>query len=97
MTSTLERPRQLPGPAPDRWPGLTSPPPHHPLRAFVAERVFRHGIAGVDVRVRRGDGEALGGRGGPEAPVMVVHRPTAFYDRLGADAKIGFGEALLLL
>jgi cyclopropane-fatty-acyl-phospholipid synthase len=36
------------------------------------------------------------GAGGPDAPVMRLHRPDAFFHRLGADAKIGFGEAYMV-
>jgi cyclopropane-fatty-acyl-phospholipid synthase len=35
------------------------------------------------------------GAGGTDAPVMRLVRPHSFFARLGADAKIGFGEAYL--
>ncbi|MCO1577688.1 cyclopropane-fatty-acyl-phospholipid synthase family protein [Crossiella sp. SN42] len=80
-------------PAADRWPGLATPP-ESPLRAWVAERLFRHAVRELPVRVLLAGGERLGA-GGPAAPVMRVLRPRDFFHRLGADAKIGFGESYL--
>ncbi|WP_409465706.1 class I SAM-dependent methyltransferase [Amycolatopsis sp. GA6-003] len=83
-------------PVPDesRWPGLATPP-HSPLRARAAEALFRHAVKSLAVRVAFPDGTVLGA-GGPDAPEMRIHRPAAFFHRLGADAKIGFGEAYLV-
>ncbi|WHT21044.1 cyclopropane-fatty-acyl-phospholipid synthase [Crossiella sp. CA-258035] len=80
-------------PAADRWPGLATAP-ESPLRAWVAERLFRHAVRELPVRVLLAGGERLGA-GGPAAPVMRILRPRDFFHRLGADAKIGFGESYL--
>jgi cyclopropane-fatty-acyl-phospholipid synthase len=56
--------------------------------------VFRSAVAPLPVRVVLPDGRVLGS-GGPDAPVMRLVRPGAFFARLGADAKIGFGEAYM--
>jgi cyclopropane-fatty-acyl-phospholipid synthase len=81
--------------------GAVSPPwaelataPHSPGRAFAAERLFRFVVRGLPVRVALPGGERLG-KGGPDSPVMRIERPEAFFHRLGADAKIGFGESYM--
>jgi cyclopropane-fatty-acyl-phospholipid synthase len=87
--------RRFPVPRPDEahWPGLATPP-KAPVRARVAEAVFRRGVASLPIRVALPDGRFLGG-GGSGAPVMSLVRPGQFFARLGADVKIGFGEAYL--
>ncbi|OQO95122.1 hypothetical protein B1813_00940 [Saccharomonospora piscinae] len=65
--------------------------PHAPLRAWAAERLFRHAVADLPVTVWLPGGRCLGAGG----PVLQLVRPRAFFHRLGADAKIGFGEAYL--
>ncbi|NYJ05531.1 SAM-dependent methyltransferase [Petropleomorpha daqingensis] len=84
-----------PVPRPDEahWPGLATPP-RAPLRARVAETVFRSAVASLPIRVVLPDGRVLGA-GGKDAPVMHLVRPSAFFARLGADVKIGFGEAYM--
>src|SRR3954449_2171387 len=84
-----------PGPRPDGapWPGLASPP-RATLRARVAEAVFRSAVTPLPIRVVLPDGRVLGS-GGKDAPVMHLVRPSAFFARLGSDAKIGFGEAYM--
>ncbi|MET0133052.1 MAG: cyclopropane-fatty-acyl-phospholipid synthase family protein [Kibdelosporangium sp.] len=76
--------------ATDMWPALTTPP-YSPLRARVAERLFRRAARDLPVTVVLPGGERIG-RGGP---VMRLVRPEAFFHRLGVDAKIGFGEAYM--
>ncbi|QFZ21987.1 SAM-dependent methyltransferase [Saccharothrix syringae] len=85
--STVDLPR------PGAWPGLWDPP-RSPWRARAAEALFRRAARTLPVRVLLPDGRRLGA-GGPGAPVMLLHRPEAFFHRLGADAKIGFGEAYM--
>lgn len=68
------------------------PPPNSPTRAWLAERVFRHAVRSLPVRVVAADGRYFGA-GGSASPTMRLVRPTAFFHRLGVDAKIGFGEA----
>src|SRR4051794_12627287 len=89
------RRRRYPVPRPDEahWPGLATPP-RAPLRARVAETIFRRAVAPLPIRVVTPEGPTLGS-GGKSAPVMRLVRPSSFYSRLGADAKIGFGEAYL--
>jgi cyclopropane-fatty-acyl-phospholipid synthase len=76
-----------------RWPGLAVPP-HSPVRAAIAERVFRRTVRTLPVRVVLPGGERLGA-GGADSPVMRIVRPVTFFHRLGIDAKIGFGEAYM--
>jgi cyclopropane-fatty-acyl-phospholipid synthase len=84
----------VPRPNQGEWPGLTTPP-NSPVKARIAEALFRRAVASLPVRVVMPDGDRFGA-GGPAAPVMRVHRPSAFFHRLGADAKIGFGEAYMV-
>jgi cyclopropane-fatty-acyl-phospholipid synthase len=86
--------RTIPLPSKGIWPGLAAVP-RRPLRAAVAERLFRHAVRAIPVRVEFPDGRVLGA-GGPDAPVLRLHRPAHFFHRLGADAKIGFGEAYMV-
>ena len=87
-STLLQRPVQ------HRWPGLTIPP-HSPLRAWLAERLFRRVVGTLPIRVLLAGGERLGA-GGAQAPAMRVLRPRAFFHRLGVDAKIGFGESYMV-
>ncbi|MDT7725662.1 MAG: cyclopropane-fatty-acyl-phospholipid synthase [Actinomycetota bacterium] len=95
-TSSVDRgtaAADVPRPGENHWPGLETPP-HSPFRAKIAETLFRHAVRRLDVRVLLPDGEKLGS-GGPESPEMRIIRPGAFFHRLGADAKIGFGESYM--
>ncbi|MGI5129045.1 class I SAM-dependent methyltransferase [Pseudonocardia sp. CA-107938] len=76
-----------------RWPDLATPP-RSPVRARIAEALFRHAVRPLPVRVVFPDGRCLGA-GGRGAPVMRIERPAAFFHRLGAGSKIGFGEAYM--
>jgi cyclopropane-fatty-acyl-phospholipid synthase len=84
----------LPRPAQGVWPGLLDPPRSAP-RARIAESLFRRAVRALPIRVVLPGGRVLGA-GGPDAPVMRLHRPDAFFHRLGVDAKIGFGEAYMV-
>ncbi|MGY1810407.1 class I SAM-dependent methyltransferase [Blastococcus sp. SYSU D00669] len=94
QTDRTDRPR-FPVPRPDEahWPGLARPP-RAPFRARIAEAVFRSAVGPLPIRVVLPDGRVLGS-GGKDAPVMRLVRPHAFFARLGADVKIGFGEAYM--
>ncbi|WP_191984198.1 SAM-dependent methyltransferase [Amycolatopsis eburnea] len=92
-TSSVDRASAGDVPEEDRWPGLAGPP-HSPLRARIAAALFRRAVRPLDVRVTFPDGTVLGA-GGPESPEMRILRPQAFFHRLGADAKIGFGESYM--
>jgi cyclopropane-fatty-acyl-phospholipid synthase len=76
-----------------RWPGLLTPE-RAPVRAWLAERLFRRTVAGLGLRAVFPDGEVVGA-GAPGSPVMRLVRPATFFHRLGLDAKIGFGEAYM--
>ncbi|MGZ4655634.1 MAG: class I SAM-dependent methyltransferase [Blastococcus sp.] len=97
--TTVQRPERartrFPVPRPDEahWPGLATPP-RAPVHARIAEAIFRRAVAPIPVRVVLPDGRVLGS-GGKDAPVMRLVRPASFFARLGADAKIGFGEAYM--
>lgn len=94
MPGTSRRPLDLPRPGQGGWPGLWSPP-RSVVRARIAESLFRRAVRALPVRVVLPGGHVLGA-GGPGAPDMRVHRPEAFFRRLGVDVKIGFGEAYVV-
>jgi cyclopropane-fatty-acyl-phospholipid synthase len=79
------------GSARDRWPGVFTEPRGR-LRGLVAARLIRYAVRDLPVRLRLPDGTVLG-TGGPQDPEMTVHRPEAFYRRIGASGLIGFGES----
>jgi cyclopropane-fatty-acyl-phospholipid synthase len=97
MTTTQTRhqhhpePPAVPSAAHDRWPGVFIEPRTR-LRGAIAARVIRHVMRELPVRFRLPDGTVLGA-GGPEDPEMLVHRPEALYQRIGASGLIGFGES----
>ena len=76
-----------------RWPEVAVVP-HRPLRARIAERLFRHAVARVPLRVVE-PGHGWSGRGTGADPVMRIVRPDAFFARLGDTGTIGFGEAYM--
>ncbi len=76
-----------------RWPGIASTP-RTPLKARIARAILRPAAQRVPVRLTFPDG-TVWGAGGPDSPEMVVRRPAAFFNRLGNDSKIGFGEAYM--
>lgn len=81
----------LPLPGQGIWPGLFDAP-RSPMRARIAESLFRNAVRSLPVTVRFPDGKEWGAGG----PVMHLVRPAEFFHRLGADAKIGFGEAYMV-
>lgn len=83
MTDVLSTPRS----------GLDQTP-RTPFKARVARAILRPAVSRTPVRVTFPDGRHWGA-GGPDAPEMVVHRPAAFFNRLGQDSKIGLGEAYM--
>jgi len=85
--STLSLPRPNQG----IWPGLFTAP-RSPLRARIAESLFRNAVRTLPVTVLLPGGTTWGAGG----PVMRLVRPAEFFHRLGADAKIGFGEAYMV-
>ncbi len=86
--------RAVPRPNEGEWPGLATPPAA-PAKARIAEALFRRAVRTLPVRVVFPGGERIG-TGGPDSPVMRIERPDAFFSRMGADSKIGFGEAYMV-
>jgi cyclopropane-fatty-acyl-phospholipid synthase len=78
---------------PGRWPDVATVP-RAGLNARIARRLLAMAAARLPIRVRPHGGHEFG-RGGPGAPVMVLHRPGDFYRRLGANGLIGFGESYM--
>lgn len=76
-----------------RWPGVARAP-RTPLKARLAKAILRPTVDRVPVRLTFADG-LVWGAGTDEAPEMRIVRPRAFFARLGADTKIGFGEAYM--
>lgn len=102
VTIRPERPAPIPAPPHTptqtlnhpRWPGLAHVP-RPGLKAAVARQLVRRAVADLPLRIVLPDGSWLG-RGGPDEPRMLVHRPAEFFARIGADAKIGFGEGYMV-
>jgi cyclopropane-fatty-acyl-phospholipid synthase len=78
---------------PTRWPDVASARGSAP-RAEVARLLFRAALTRLPIRVRLSDGRMIGA-GGPDAPLMMVHNPAAFFTRVGAGGLIGFGESYM--
>jgi cyclopropane-fatty-acyl-phospholipid synthase len=78
---------------PIRWPDVAMAR-GSATRAEVARLLFGAAAARLPIRVRLSDGRRLGAAG-PDAPLMTVHNPAAFYTRLGARGLIGFGESYM--
>ncbi len=78
-----------------RWESLTRAP-KAPLAATVARGIFGRAVGLVPVRVTTPNGPSFGGAAAdPLAPEFEIVRPDAFFARLGADTKIGFGEGYM--
>jgi cyclopropane-fatty-acyl-phospholipid synthase len=78
-----------------RWESLTRAP-RSPLAATIARGIFGRAVGLVPVRVTTPNGPAFGGASAdPLAPELEIVRPGAFFARLGADTKIGFGEGYM--
>jgi cyclopropane-fatty-acyl-phospholipid synthase len=91
-TEPVHRPaRAVPRPNEGVWPGLADVP-HAPVRARIAESLFRRAVRDLAVTVVLPGGETLG-RGGPR---MDIVRPDAFFARLATSSKIGFGESYMV-
>ncbi|MGI8532787.1 MAG: class I SAM-dependent methyltransferase [Geodermatophilaceae bacterium] len=86
--------RLVPRPNQGHWPGLAVPP-SNAAKARIAHRLLRSAVRTLPVRVVYPDGRVLGA-GTKTDPVMRLVRPEDFFQRLGSDAKIGFGEAYLV-
>src|SRR6185437_456582 len=89
MTSTLARDAIDPA----RWPDVVAVPPNR-VRGLVAERLVRHAVRSLPLRVTTADGGRFGA-GGPADPGLHLVRPDHFYRRLAAGGLIGFGESFM--
>ncbi len=81
-----------------RWPDLARMPGvlNRAVHARFAKRLFLQVADRLDVRIELPDGGVIGRAAHvPGAPVMVLHRPERFIERLGASALIGFGESYM--
>jgi cyclopropane-fatty-acyl-phospholipid synthase len=78
---------------PARWPDIAAVPRTR-LRAVAAQALFARACSQLPLRVIQ-PGEASLGAGLPGAPMMEVHRPRDFYQRIGASGLIGFGESYM--
>jgi cyclopropane-fatty-acyl-phospholipid synthase len=74
-----------------RWPDLNRPAAA-PVRSAIARMILRRVATTAGIRVELPDARTLGPSNGP---VMTVRDPDAFFARLGADGKIGFGESYM--
>ncbi|CAN5864929.1 cyclopropane-fatty-acyl-phospholipid synthase family protein [soil metagenome] len=86
--------RLVPRPNQGHWPGLAVPTRNR-AKARIARGLFHSAVRTLPVRVVYPDGRMLGA-GTKQDPVMRVVRPGDFFDRLGSDAKIGFGESYMV-
>src|SRR4051812_40727692 len=75
----------------DRWPDLRAPEPV-PLRAATARALLRRVASRAGIRV---DVDGGTGFGPHDAPALHVRDADAFFNRLGRNGKIGFGEAFM--
>jgi cyclopropane-fatty-acyl-phospholipid synthase len=75
------------------WQGIAATP-RTPLKARIAKAILKPTVDHVPVRLTFADGTTWGA-GQPGSPEMRVVRPKAFFARLGADSKIGFGEGYM--
>ncbi len=75
----------------DRWPAMRTPAPA-PTRAAIAKVLLRNAASRTGIEVVFPDGKRFGRSGGP---ILELVRPAQFFDRLGRDGKIGFGEAYM--
>ena len=82
----------IPRPADREWPGLATPP-RSPLHAAAARALFHSVVRRLPITVVLPDGRRVGA--GADAPEMRLVRPSDFFQRLGVDGTIGFGEAYM--
>jgi cyclopropane-fatty-acyl-phospholipid synthase len=78
---------------PARWPDVVAVPDNR-LRGLVAERLVRHAVRSLPLRITTVDGKRFGA-GGPTDPGLHLVRPEDFYRRLAAGGLIGFGESFM--
>ncbi|MFG3102104.1 class I SAM-dependent methyltransferase [Streptomyces sp. NPDC048182] len=74
-----------------RWPDVAIPPRVSRARRALAAAVVGRALDRLPLRVRYA-GTRTAGLGGP---LVEIHRPDAFHDRIGAHGLIGFGESYM--
>ncbi|MGW0750511.1 class I SAM-dependent methyltransferase [Streptomyces sp. NPDC002587] len=74
----------------DAWPDVARPPRARPGHTAAARLLIGRALARLPLRVRLGDGPATG-----SGPGLQVHRPDAFFERVGSQGLIGFGESYM--
>ena len=78
---------------PVRWPDVAVVPAAR-VRAFAARALVQWIVRDLPLRIALRDGRVLGA-GKPSDPLLRVHRPEAFYRRVGAYGLVGFGESYM--
>lgn len=81
-----------------RWPDLTArrAKVRQAVEGAVARRIFLSAARRLPVRIQLGREAIVGGAAtDPQAPLMVLDRPDAFFAALGAGGLIGFGESYM--
>ncbi len=81
-----------------RWPDLTArrAKVRQAVEGAVARRIFLSAARRLPVRIQLGREAIVGGAAvDPQAPLMVIDRPDAFFATLGAGGLIGFGESYM--
>lgn len=76
------------------WPHLRTAR-RNPLRAKLAEHLFRWTVRDLPLSVTLPDGTSFG-KGAAGDPTLTVDDPEVFFSRMGRDRSLGFGEAYLL-
>ena len=79
----------------ERWPDVAAVPRSYG-RAWVARVLVARLVKRVAIQVQLPDGSRLATGRRPRVegePVLILHRPEAFYRRVAAGGLIGFGEA----
>jgi len=93
LIERYESSESVPGP----WQALGAPP-SKPVHAAIARWLFHRAFGRLPLRVEFGCGDldrrAIGA-GGADSPVMRILDERAFFQRLGADGLIGFGESFM--
>jgi cyclopropane-fatty-acyl-phospholipid synthase len=81
---------------PVRWPSVSRIPrgPVSIATARVAESFLRRAAARLPLRLCYPDGSVVGAAD-PTMPTMHIHRPGAFFRRVGRSGLIGFGESYM--
>jgi cyclopropane-fatty-acyl-phospholipid synthase len=93
MTQTMSALNVTPAADPGRWPDIAAVP-RCPFRGAVARALFTRNAGRLPVRVA-GPGGVAYGAGNRGSPVLTLHRPADFYQRIGAAGLIGFGESYM--